>query len=75
MRPQDKMALQAQVQALNSVVNMAWTQASTGAGLPIVTATGPAAAPGLNQLAVAMNQQKDAMLQLLNIVKKIIDES
>ena len=75
MKPQDKMALQGQLSGVSALFGAAFTQASMGANQPIVTPMGPAATPGLNQLAAAMSQQQAAMNQLLAIVKKIVDES
>lgn len=75
MKPQDKMALQGQIQGVSALFSSAYTQAGMGANQPIITPMGPAAAPGLMQLSAAMSQQQAAMTQLLAIVKKIVDES
>ncbi|MFN8651287.1 MAG: hypothetical protein U0133_05240 [Gemmatimonadales bacterium] len=75
MKPQDKMALQAQLQGVTTLFTTAFSLAGAGATQPIITPTGPAAAPGLTQIAAAMSQQQAAMTQLLAIVKKIVDEA
>jgi hypothetical protein len=75
MKPQDKAVLQSQLQTLLGQINLGWTQAITAAALPIITPQGPAAAPGLVQLSLAIAQQKDAMMQLFVIVKKVVDEA
>jgi hypothetical protein len=70
----DKTALKAQLMNLEAQLGLITPQATAGAALPIITPMGPAAAPGLQQLAMSIGTQATITQNLIKLLGTIIDK-
>jgi hypothetical protein len=73
MNPGDKAAIKGQLIGIGSMLGAVSAQATSGASLPIMTATGPAAAPGLLQMGAAINQHVQVTQEIVKLITKIVD--
>jgi hypothetical protein len=65
--------MKAQLNALGSQLGAASSQITSGSSMPIMTAMGPAAAPGLMQMAAGINMQTAVTQQVIQVLNKIVD--
>lgn len=73
MNPGEKAVLKGQLSAVGAMLGAVSSQASSGAAMPIMTPSGPAAAPGLMQIGGAISQQVQATGELIKVLNKLID--
>jgi hypothetical protein len=73
MNPGDKAVLKGQLMALASVLGAVNSQVTSGSSMPIMTPTGPAAAPGLMQMAAGINQHSQVTGEVIKLLSKIVD--
>ena len=74
MNPGEKQNIKAQLMAIGQIINAHASIVMNGAAQPVATAMGPAAAPGVIQMATALNMQTTQILKLVDLVGKIVDD-